>query len=265
MNNFFNGIEDFMDKVASIYDKVCHPASIYRINFFENLSYKYHFDNCTFLDMSCSTGETCLGLAKKGFKCTGIDFSNGMIEVSNKKLQDTKLSCKFKVMNMKNLSFKPHDFNIIFNNSLIWLNSLEDVEKVISNVSNLITNNELFIIDIPHHENYLKLNKKPYHFKGINLKKECVYKIVRYDSNQGQTLKTCHTYIHLDYINRKQNIYSHDFTIRLHSINELKEILLKYDIRIIELIGDYGFKNNKNIDNSSTVQIVCQKNNPKTL
>ncbi|WDV48166.1 class I SAM-dependent methyltransferase [Clostridiaceae bacterium M8S5] len=261
MSNFFNGIGDFMDSIAYIYDKICHPAGIYRINFFKHLVNKYNLNNPNFLDMSCSTGETCILLAENGFSSTGIDFSEQMINISREKALSKNLPCEFKVMDMRKLLFEYYNFDIIFNNSLVWIDSLNDVAKVVSTTSDLLTQDNLFVIDIPNHNHFL-ITYKPYHLKGIKLEKEAIYKIVRYDNHpdiKEQVMKTCQTYVHLDYLNGKQNVYSHDFTIRLHSLDELEEILKKYNIQIVEIIGDYGLNSIDNIDDCTNLQIICKK------
>lgn len=258
MSSFFQNVEQFMDEIACIYDKICHPSGLYRINFFKHVINKYQFDNAEFLDMSCSTGETCIQLAQNGFKATGIDFSSGMIELCKEKTFKKNLDCEFAIMDMRNLNFSNKQFDIIFNNSLVWINSLYDVDKVISSVNKLMNQNNIFIIDIPNHSHFLK-TYKPYHLKGVKLANEAIYKIVRYDNYpniENQIMKTCQTYIQLDYINNKQYVYSHDFTVRFHSLNELDKILSNYNIKIVDIMGDYGLND---INNCVNLQIICKK------
>jgi len=62
------------------------------------------------LDVGCGTGNYSIELAKNGFQVVGIDFSPGMINNANAKIQEiTKNSVHFLQMDLNELSQFPND------------------------------------------------------------------------------------------------------------------------------------------------------------
>lgn len=77
----------FMDKVAPFYDEICTPCNKDRMLFLEKTIKKYNISS--FLDLSCSTGQTITSLDKCDCNFYGIDLSKQMILVAKEKLTKT--------------------------------------------------------------------------------------------------------------------------------------------------------------------------------
>ena len=150
MEYFSSTLYDFMSSVADIYDKICAPCSDERIEFFDNLLRRERKQSI--LDMSCSTGITCIRLGSLGYKMTGIDFAAGMIRKAKSNAKKNNiLNCKFLEADMRSLELK-EKYDLVYNNSLIWIDNLEDVSKTIDVVSSVLKENGMFVIDIPRKE-----------------------------------------------------------------------------------------------------------------
>ncbi len=62
------------------------------------------------LDIATGTGEQALAFAKKGYKVVGIDLSEAMLKVANKKNKYENL--RFKTADAANLPFKSNSFDV---------------------------------------------------------------------------------------------------------------------------------------------------------
>jgi SAM-dependent methyltransferase len=83
-------------------------------------------DAKTVLDIGCGTGRHVIPLAELGYEVTGIDLSEGMLDVLNKKLssQPSALSSQPKIINADILTY---DFNQHFDLIILMWNALNEI------------------------------------------------------------------------------------------------------------------------------------------
>jgi SAM-dependent methyltransferase len=83
-------------------------------------------DAKTVLDIGCGTGRHVIPLAVLGYEVTGIDLSEGMLDVLNKKLssQPSALSSQPKIINADILTY---DFNQHFDLIILMWNALNEI------------------------------------------------------------------------------------------------------------------------------------------
>jgi len=102
------------------------------------------------LDIGCGTGRHSLELAKRGYKVTGIDLSESMIEQAKRKREEAGLDVTFKIKNALNLDYhKDFDLSIILCEGAFSL--MEDDEKdyrILKNAYNALNNNGKLILTV---------------------------------------------------------------------------------------------------------------------
>jgi len=230
---FYDNTRDFMTQIAPFYDYICFPCSDERILFFEN--FKDNNSIKSVLDTACSTGETCYRLYKGGFEVSGLDFSSGMIAQSIGR-----------------------KFDIVYNNSLIWIPTIDYVRQTISSAFDVLNNNGIFIIDIPNSDLFISTYKKQY-ISSRQVSNNHFYKISTYKEYPNRTnkeLTSLQTYIVQDIQLGVENIYSCWLKLRLHGLDELIKILKEYNFEILEIYGDYI---KKDIGVAASYQIIGKK------
>ena len=64
------------------------------VNYINNLILKYKKGSKTILEMGSGTGKHAVLLVKKNYNLVGVDFSQSMINLANKRLADENISNK---------------------------------------------------------------------------------------------------------------------------------------------------------------------------
>ncbi|AKN31488.1 methyltransferase type 11 [Clostridium carboxidivorans P7] len=98
------------------------------------------------LDVGTGTGFLALLLAELGHNCTGLDISEGMMEVARKKAKEAKLNINFGMGDAENLPCKDNTYDIVVNRHLLW--TIPHPEKALSEwIRVLKPGGKLVIID----------------------------------------------------------------------------------------------------------------------
>ncbi len=108
--------------------------------------------NCAVLDLCCGTGQLAARLVEQGYKITGIDGSEQMIEIARKKAPDAE----FLVSDAREFSV-PKKFNAAFStfDSLNHVMTLEELERVFRSVYEALEGGGYFEFDLNMEDAYL--------------------------------------------------------------------------------------------------------------
>lgn len=105
------------------------------------------------LDLGCGTGEMLKRLCKN-FECSGLDLSEGMLTVANKKLKGKKV--KLFLGDMREFDTgERYDIIISLFDTVNHLTSLEDLNDLMKNIKKVLNSEGIFIFDIIT-ENFIK-------------------------------------------------------------------------------------------------------------
>ena len=141
-NKFFK--KDYSLLYDVIYSKKNYKAEA---NLISQIIKKFHTPNIKILDIGCGTGEHTLELLKKGYKVTGIDFSNEMLKIAKKKLLSNKLYSN----NLFNLNaYDVNKLEVKFNVILMMFNVigyLDDVHFFFEKLKDCLEPNALIFFD----------------------------------------------------------------------------------------------------------------------
>jgi ubiquinone/menaquinone biosynthesis C-methylase UbiE len=116
------------------------------------------------LDVGCGTGNFTIKLAKMGCKVTGIDISDGMLNIAEEKAKELKLDAKFHIMDVYKLEFPDSSFDAVF--SMAALEFIKEPKKAYSEMIRVLKPGGSLLIgtiqkDSPWGEAYLDQAKSP--------------------------------------------------------------------------------------------------------
>ncbi len=77
-------------------------------------------DSLSILDVGCGTGAMGLILAEMGHTVTGIDLSEGMMDIGRKKAESAHLPMTFQPGDAEHPPFAEHTFDAVINRHLLW-------------------------------------------------------------------------------------------------------------------------------------------------
>ncbi|MCM8786155.1 MAG: class I SAM-dependent methyltransferase [Candidatus Omnitrophica bacterium] len=117
--------KNIFDQVANFYEKI-FPEHIFnyylkkRVNFIKKI---YSNRDCKILDVGCGTGALISLLNKEGYNVWGIDNSENMVKIANKRIPG-----KIIKGDMLNLPFPSESFDLVI--SVVSLHHLGNLNKV---------------------------------------------------------------------------------------------------------------------------------------
>lgn len=262
MESTLDNVSYFMDEIATFFDLICTPNTeerfIYISNQIKKLLCESDGGKIKILDLASGTGDLCIKLSQSEFDATGVDFSKGMIEVSNSKNRVQGANAKFILGDMREFNYKNDTYNCIYTNSLIWIDSLNDVDRMIKNVSNLLTLGGVFVIDIPNGANFLNTYKL-FSAKYTKYQSKAYTKLVTYTSFPNRTnslVSVNQTYLVYEYNEHKHKSISCDFKFRFHTLDEIIDICNKYGLNVLFIDKDYS---NKCYNEAKDYQLILTK------
>ena len=109
-------VQEMFDDISSHYDFLNHFLSLgidifWRKKFIKKMNLS---NNTSLLDVACGTGDVCFEIQKKyNISITGLDLSENMIILANKKAQQNNQQIKFIHGDGENLPFKDNTFDYL--------------------------------------------------------------------------------------------------------------------------------------------------------
>ncbi len=176
VRSMFNNIAPTYDKLNHILslniDKIWRKKAVKRIvknlknsesEKLKNNSQVFRFSDSQVLDVACGTADSTIALAKAGVpRVTGVDISEGMLKVGEKKIEELKLNSTItlKVEDCENLSFEDNTFDAAF--IAFGIRNFEDKKKGLKELHRVLKPNGLLLIlelSVPQNKILLSLYK----------------------------------------------------------------------------------------------------------
>lgn len=159
---------EFYRDISDYYDYI-FPFKMMTYKFLED-SYQKAINKTktkgTILDIACGSGSYALNLASVANQIVGTDLDSLMIQQAKKK--NDKSNVEFKVHNMLeiselSLSGKGYDFIYCIGNSIVHLDSIEEMYTVIRGVYNMLNTGGVFVVQIINFDRILadQVNELP--------------------------------------------------------------------------------------------------------
>ena len=176
VRSMFNNIAPTYDKLNHILslniDKIWRKKAVKRIvkklknsetEKLKNNSQVLRFSDSQVLDVACGTADSTIALAKAGVpRVTGVDISEGMLKVGEKKIEELNLNSviSLKVEDCENLSFEDNTFDAAF--IAFGIRNFEDKKKGLKELHRVLKPNGLLLIlelSVPQNKILLSLYK----------------------------------------------------------------------------------------------------------
>ena len=163
-----NFVRSMFNNIAPTYDKLNHILSlnidkIWRKKAVKRICKHLNDTDSQVLDVACGTADSTIALAKAGVpRVTGVDISEGMLKVGEKKIEELKLNSviSLKVEDCENLSFNDNTFDAAF--IAFGIRNFEDKKKGLKELHRVLKPNGLLLIlelSVPQNKIILSLYK----------------------------------------------------------------------------------------------------------
>lgn len=186
------------------------------------------------LDIGCATGELAFNLSDKGAKVIGIDLNEDLLNQA--KSNKVKAGLQFQVGDMLELKndFQQNQFDSVlcFGNTLVHLQSVDLIEKMLRGVKSVLKPGGQFLMQILNYD-YI-LNEKVSELPLIET--ENIRFIRNYKFNVKSSLIGFQTDLHLK---KEGQIVSNETSLFAIRSLDLLDILGKCGFKNIELYSDF--------------------------
>lgn len=237
----------FYESIAEVYDYI-FPKNRKQLEFVESI--KKISSEEKILDIGCATGNLTELLGEKTRNVVGIDLDKELLKEAKFKLPNLK----FEEMNMLKIDerFEENSFDrvVSFGNTLVHLDSREEVEEFFQKVYKTLKFNGLFIVQIINYNRVIEKNIK--NLPTINNEKVKFVRDYEYDKSIGKVDFITELTIKEANLNIKNDIK----LLALTKV-EIQKFLGEIGFRNIEFHGD--FEGQKLSDNSEALIFVAQK------
>ena len=237
----------FYESIAKVYDYI-FPKNRKQLEFVESI--KKISNEEKILDIGCATGNLTELLGEKTRNIVGIDLDKELL----KEAKEKHPNLNFENMNMLKINekFEENSFDrvVSFGNTLVHLDSREEVEEFFQKVYKTLKFNGFFIVQIINYNRVIEKNIK--NLPTIDNEKVKFVRDYEYDKSIGKVNFITELTIKEANLNIKNNIK----LLALTKI-EIQKFLGETGFRNIEFYGD--FEGRELSDNSEALIFVAQK------
>ena len=237
----------FYESIAKVYDYI-FPKNRKQLEFVESIK-KISIEE-KILDIGCATGNLTELLGEKTGNVVGMDLDKELLKEAKYKHPNLN----FENMNMLKINekFEENSFDrvVSFGNTLVHLDSREEVEEFFQKVYKTLKFNGFFIVQIINYNRIIEKNIK--NLPTIDNEKVKFVRDYEYDKSIGKVDFITELTIKEANLNIKNNIK----LLALTKI-EIQKFLGEIGFRNIEFYGD--FEGRELSDNSEAVIFVAQK------
>jgi glycine/sarcosine N-methyltransferase len=187
------------------------------------------------LDIGCATGELAFQLAEKGAQVTGIDLNEQLLDQARENIPQSNLN--FQEGDMLNLEqdFKPDEFDglLCFGNTLVHLQGLTDMRKLIFSANRLLKSGGHFLLQVLNYDHILeeKVTELPV------IETEAIRFTRRYEHSPDSRLIHFNTEL---YLKSENETISNSTTLFALKSKELHHLLTTEGFRNIELFSNFN-------------------------
>ena len=220
------------------------------------------------LELGCGTGRVALALASEGFRVTGLDLSNQMLDVFRTKLADKpELADKITLVhgNMATFSFD-RKFGMVITPFRAFQALIDDrdIDNSLACINRHLSDNGIFIVNV-FNPNPERMTEQAWCYPEIvqweRLDEKTGNYVVKKHWGDGIDIANRVIYPHFAfeviYPNGKTERIVDDFSLKYYSNDQLRAVIEKADMEIIE---EYSWYDKMPFDRREII-FVCKKKN----
>lgn len=241
------------DVIASIYDlKSTLERHDIVMECIDKLILKNIPEGAHIFDLGCGTGQVAQRLLKRGYKVTGLDSSEGMLNIARENAPDAEF-----ILDDARFFKLPSTFHTVISTDCVlnYFLSTEELHNTLQNVYDALLENGIFAFELFLEELCESSWKK--NESGGGVRDDNVWvDILNYDTQSKINRKDT---TRLQLINGIWQRSDQSFYLKLYSQTEVKSALEKVgftEVNIYDLKRDLGVDENKV---SETACFVCRK------
>lgn len=137
-------------RFSEIYDQLTHDIPYVKwADYLQSAFLKFNQNPKLVLELGCGTGSMAIELAKRGYEMIALDVSSDMLGVAYEKAKNNNTDILFLNQDMRKFElYGTVDAVICLLDSLNYMSSIKDIEKVFRLVHNYLNPKGLFIFDL---------------------------------------------------------------------------------------------------------------------
>lgn len=220
---------------AQIYDELMDEALYSK---WLDIVTKWFGPDRTILELGCGTGRLAVELKKIGYSISGLDLSSDMLSLAYNRAQENGVNFPLIEGDMRDLSeLGKYDAIISFCDSLCYLETKEDVKKVLEEVFTHLYSGGVFLFDV-HSLYQMSL------FNGYSFHAELENVVFLWDSFEGVEKHSVEHELSF-FVQKEKELYTRSFELhreRTYPLAEYKKMLEDVGFKNIEVSADFGEK-----------------------
>ncbi len=209
------------------------------------------------LEIACGTGRLTIPLAREGYDITGLDISEGMLEVAKEKAKSEELNITWILDDCRKFSFSKK-FNLIFIpfNSLAHIHDYESFNRFCSSVKNHLAEKGHFIIDMFNPDLKILLGTDTARQNVAEYRDPYSDDFVHITETNTYDRSTQINYILWHYKVGERDEFSVELNMRIYFPEELVSMLRYNGFKIVDRFGDWD--ESEFVDDSPRQIVVCK-------
>lgn len=143
----------FNEEIAKYYDDI-FPVQAPQMNF---LTKTLGRSGESVLEVACATGGYAAALAQMGFEVTAMEGKSAMVEACKERVEKDNIQMEVVQKNMLQVEELDKDFDLVYciDNSMVHLDSLEDMEKFLKGCFKVLRPDGRLVIQIANYDRIL--------------------------------------------------------------------------------------------------------------
>lgn len=206
------------------------------------------------VDLCCGTGDVAIALYKAGFRVTGIDISEDMLNVATEKSMQEGARIQFICADARDFAvMKKADAVYSLTDGMNYLLADKDLKSAFKSVYNALNTDGEFIFDVSTEFKFnTKLKDKTYTFDFDD-------EFVVWQSEYDEASKICTMNI-TGFVHEKKDLYSRFDEVHKQRAYSRDEISKTLELAGFELVGAFdAYSDSPATDNSERVLYIAKK------